>query len=203
MAEAFALSVTGTEDLTRRLLELGTDAPKAATRAVNKTLTTLKTLASRGIAADLGITRKFVDRSLATRRATFNREIGTLTVSGYRDDRGRFTPSGRIPLIAFGASGPEPSRGRGAGVRYRLPGGRGVAAHAFLATMRSGHRGIFRRKGDAGRLPIRELYGPSPTRVFSRKILQGALADTEAALAKHLDHEINWILTQRAQSGDE
>lgn len=202
MAEAFALTVTGTEELTRRLLELGEDAPKAAARAVNRTLSSLKTLASRGIAADLGLTRKFVDRSLRTQRATVAREIGTLSVGGYRDERDRLTPSGRIPLVAFGARGPEPSRGRGPGVRYRLPGGRGLATHAFLATMRSGHRGIFRRKGEAGRLPIGELYGPSPTRVFKNKILQDALVNAEATLAKNLDHEIGWILSQRVSAGD-
>ena len=71
----------------------------------------------------------------------------------------------RIPLIKFGARGPQPSRGRGRGVSYKLKGGRGRHPHAFIARMPSGHKAVSERKGTA-RLPIKQLYGPSIGRVF-------------------------------------
>lgn len=199
---AFEIQISGTEAMSRRLLEIGQDAPRAATRALNHVLGTTRTLASRGIAQDLGLTRRAVDRSIETTRATFSRQIATLRVGGYQDARGRFTPSGRIPLVDFGARGPEPSRGKGRGVSYRLPTGRGRVERGFLATMQSGHRGVFARKGAARRLPIIELFGPSPQRVFSQKILADAVRQGEAALEARLNHEINFILSQRVPAGD-
>lgn len=64
--------------------------------------------------------------------------------------------SGWIPLIKLGA---KPGK-RGA----RVPGRRQVRG-SFIATMASGHVGVFRRMGarDArGRERIRELFGPNP-----------------------------------------
>jgi hypothetical protein len=65
-----------------------------------------------------------------------------------------------LPLVLFRAKGPEPSRGKGGGVTAQLQKGAGTYPHAFLATMPSGHRGVFERKSRS-RLPIRELKGPS------------------------------------------
>lgn len=71
----------------------------------------------------------------------------------------------RIPLIKFGARGPEPSRGRGRGVTYRGKGGRKRHPQAFISAVGGGHRGVFERKGSK-RLPIKQLFGPSIGRVF-------------------------------------
>lgn len=57
-----------------------------------------------------------------------------------------------IPLYKLGAS--QTSKG----VRVRL---RGSYRSAFIAQMKSGHRGVMKRIGDS-RLPIRELFGPNP-----------------------------------------
>src|SRR5690348_10480463 len=59
-----------------------------------------------------------------------------------------------IPLIEF------PVRQTGVGVSTRAWGKNQVIRHAFIATMRNGHTGVFRRVGPA-RLPIRELWGPT------------------------------------------
>jgi hypothetical protein len=76
---------------------------------------------------------------------------------------GRVYPKGYagIPLIDLGATGPEPSRGQGA-VKVKLA---GDFPSAFIATMRSGHRGVFERKGSK-RLPIRELRSKPIPQLF-------------------------------------
>jgi hypothetical protein len=77
--------------------------------------------------------------------------------------------SKRIPLIEFGARGPEPSRGKGRGVTYKSGRrGKGRQANAFIATV-GAHRGVFKRKAGAGRLPIQQLFGPSVGRVLSEQ----------------------------------
>jgi hypothetical protein len=99
----------------------------------------------------------------------------------------------RIPLIQFGARGPEPSRGRGQGVTYKLGSGRGRAPKAFIATMPSGHRGVFQRREGADRLPIIELHGPAIHTVFEKYAPMGA-ARAKEILQKNLEHEIEFAL---------
>jgi len=60
--------------------------------------------------------------------------------------------SGWLPLYKLGAT--QTAKG----VRVRL---RGSYRHAFIATMSSGHRGVFLRQGSES-TPIRELFGPNP-----------------------------------------
>ena len=153
-------------------------------RAINRTAASEKTQAKRAIAADTGIKAGDVDKALTVAKATPEVAFATVTASGRR-----------LPLIAFNARGPEPSRGRGRGVSYRLPGGRGRVPTAFIATMRSGHRGVFTRTRLAGpRLPILELFGPSLPLVFIKKFLPEATTRSVATLAKNLRHEIEFAL---------
>jgi len=97
----------------------------------------------------------------------------------------------RIPLMKFNAKGPVPSRGRGRGVTYRLRGGRGRVENAFIATMKSGHVGVFRRAGKA-RLGIVELFGPSLGQVF-KKFRPAGLARAWEVFQKNFDHELDFV----------
>jgi len=101
----------------------------------------------------------------------------------------------RLPLVEFKARGPEPSRGRGRGVSYRLPSGQGRDPHAFIATMPSGHRGVFKRRGTS-RLSIHELFGPSLVKVFEKFLPIGAARGQEALVA-NLKHEVDFVLSGR------
>lgn len=107
----------------------------------------------------------------------------------------------RVPLIEFGATGPEPSRGRGGGVSYRVGRGRGRATRAFIATVGTGrHRGVFERKATP-RTPIRELFGPSVGRVMSQH--QGEiLARGEEQFSKELDRLLDRIIQGSAGAID-
>lgn len=96
-----------------------------------------------------------------------------------------FASAKRIPLIKFGATGPEPSRGKGSGVTARTR--RGRYPRAFIATMRSGHRGVFERK-TTRRLPIREKFGPSIAHVFTKKVAIG-MAAAQAEVVRVLSAE--------------
>jgi minor tail protein Z (GPZ) len=161
---------------------LGTRAPIAVARAVNRTASAERTQAKRAIAADTGLRAKDVDAALKVENATPDRLKAFITVSGRR-----------IRLIAFGARGPEPSRGRGRGVSYRLPKGRGRHAQAFIARMKSGHRGVFVR-ATPHRLPILELFGPSLPKSFETTYLGTAPERALATLTKNLRHEISYAL---------
>ena len=113
--------------------------PKAIVRALNRAGTSTRTLMASKSAKDLGLKVGTVRDQFRVVNATEARMRVRISVTG-----------SRIPLIDFRATGPVPSRGRGRGVTARLPGGKGRYPHAFIATTRSGHTGVFERYDAAG-----------------------------------------------------
>jgi hypothetical protein len=155
--------------------------PRAVKRALSRAATSAKALAAKNISADTGLASKRVKDEVKTVEKS-DTQIN-LEVRG-----------NRIPLIDFKARGPEPSRGRGRGVSYRLPGGRGNAPHAFIATMPSGHRGVFQRL-ETARTPIAQLHGPSLVHVFE-KFLPDVAKRAEESLRTNLTSELRYALSQ-------
>jgi hypothetical protein len=77
-----------------------------------------------------------------------------------------------IPLIEFKA------RETGQGVRAAKPWGRvQVFRSTFIATMRSGHRGVYRRVGRP-RLPIEEMMGSSIHGSYAQPAVRTVVTDT-------------------------
>ncbi len=155
--------------------------PRAMVRAMNRAIASGRTAIVREMARDTGLKAKDIRDAIVMREATIGRPVASISAS-----------LKRLPLIKFGAKGPEPSRGRGRGVSYRLPSGKGRLANAFIATMGSGHRGVFIRKSlgpGTKRLPIRELFGPSLGKVFN-KFRELGIKRTEEAFVTNFDHEI-------------
>lgn len=173
-----------------RLIELhAAKYPGAIARAVNRAATSTRAKMATRIAKDLGLRTGTVRDEIKITPAREPAFVARLVVSGKR-----------IPLIEFKASGPEPSRGRGRGVRARLPGGAGRYPHAFIATMpKSGHRGVFERFDSRGRKGARgprggrvyELRGPSLPHVF-HKITPESLVHADQVLRTNLIHELRF-----------
>lgn len=162
-------------------LEAG--AQTAIRRALSRTAVSVRVAMARAMSDDTGLKVGTIRDRLRVEIVDHADPVARISVSG-----------ARIPLIEFGARGPEPSRGRGRGVTARLTGGAGRYPHAFIATMRSGHRGVFQRRGTT-RLPIYELRGPSLPKVFTKYIPLG-LARGEEQLAKNLEHELQFALSR-------
>jgi len=159
---------------------------RAVTRAINRTLITWRAEAARLIRVDTGLKVGVIKDAMRINNANFSRLAGSVIVTGKR-----------IPLIEFGATGPEPSRGRGR-VTYRVgPGRRTTVPGAFIATMHSGHRGVFKRRSPR-RLPIVELRGPSLPKVAANAAIVKAFETVaDAALQKNLAHEVEFLLENR------
>lgn len=158
---------------------------KVLARALNRSIDSGKTAAIREVAADMGLKSSDVRELVKVKKATAE----NLTATIYASAR-------RVPLIKFGARGKEPSRGKGPGVRAKLKGGAGTYPNAFIATVGNGHRGVFQRKAGAGRLPMRELYGPSVYQAF-QKHQAAAAARALEQLEKNVAHEIEFALTRK------
>lgn len=194
MANLFSVKFN-TKPLDQFRQQLGPKMDQACARALNRTVATEKVTLSRAISGDMGISVTAAKDAIKVEQATPANQSARLVARG-----------ARLPLIEFKAKGPEPSRGRGRGVSYKLPGSAGRIASAFIVTLRSGHRGVFVRAGDSRRhgpkpnrsqLPIRELFGPSIVKVFEKMVPVGAAKRTEVLLA-NLKHEIEYQLSKVA-----
>jgi hypothetical protein len=155
----------------------------AVARALNRAIASANTVMVRAVAEDMGLKQADVRKQIIVRRAVADAVLTRMLAS--LEARGA-----RLPLIAFKARA-----GRG-GVRARLPGGAGHYPRAFIATMPSGHVGVFQRKA-APRLPIVELHGPSIPKVFERHTPAG-VARGQEQLVKNLVHELRFAIQQSA-----
>lgn len=189
MAAEITITVDGDERVAQELLAKPDAVTRATVRALNRAINSARTVAVRGIAGDTGLAARDVRDALRMREATWSHPDAVLAAS-----------LKRIPLIKFHARGPEPSRGRGPGVTYRLRGSRGRHPHAFLATMPTGHRGVFVRKPGARRLPIQQLYGPSLGAVFD-KFRAAAKARAQEVFTTNFDHEMKFAAGRTLDAG--
>jgi len=170
-------------DVERMLGNLARDVlPKAATRAVNKTLRPVQSTAVKAIANDIGVKQKFVRKATRINRAHFNNLNGFVEATGKR-----------LPIIQIDPRAKQ----NASGISYKSKGGRQQIPHAFLVTTKSGHKGVFKRVGKP-RLPITELRGPSIPKVFlERSIIKAMDKTANLRWLKNFNHEINFELTRR------
>lgn len=172
-------------------------ADKAVTRAINKTAQQAKTSAGREIKDQYQISTRVIGRSISIRRAGRGVMQAVITATGKP-----------LPLIAFQAK--KDSRG----VSVQIKGRRVVVPHAFIATMKSGHKGVFARGGYKGgferngkqfgrfqfgkqRFPIGELFTFSVPQGFSNKMVKDKVVKRiNEQFPKVLAQEIAYLLTK-------
>ncbi|WP_233872455.1 phage tail protein [Paraburkholderia adhaesiva] len=162
---------------------------RATARAVNKTATQARTSASRDVRKQgYNLRASTIRKALALRRANPAKPAATLRATGRP-----------VPLIDYGA------RQTKNGVSVRVKNGRTVLRHAFIATMESGHKGVFervsktahRRVSKNGKtywsgLPIRELFGPSIPDALANSTVEKAMTRLlETKFPAILAHEIS------------
>lgn len=166
------MGISAKVDISKAIKKLGAaQYPKAIARALNKTATTARAQAGRNIRdAGYGIKVGAVKDAISIRRASPTELRSVVRATGRP-----------IPLIKYSA------RQTAKGVTVAVKNGRKLITHAFIATMGSGHKGVFIRTGNAhkkvrknGRviqsgLPIKELFGPSIPSAFANDVVQEAV----------------------------
>jgi hypothetical protein len=144
---------------------------KAEVSSLNRALESGRTQVRREIQRELNISGKDVGRAIIVRLASASKPDGAIVVS--RQPR---------PLAAFWPT----QTAKGVRVTVRRSRGPEEIPHAFIATMKSGHTGVFIRTGPAVpsqkrikrgsrkgqpvlRQQIKELYGPTVVGVLAGK----------------------------------
>lgn len=170
------------EDYLKLLSGITNGYERAASRSINKAVTKTRTGISKAIRQVVTLKAKPVKDAIKVKKASISDLSGRVTVKG----KG-------IPLIQYRAKFLKASR-RGVNYQVFKSGGKKNLRHAFIAMMPSGHIGVFVREkqtagpGFAGRLPIRELFGPSIPSVLAET--PGVLEDVEEASADILIEEM-------------
>ena len=177
MRIAVSLNTLGMQQAIRDLKKRGM---RAEIRAINRSAESAKVAMAREIQKDMKVRRvSDVKERIRVETATETKREATLYAS-----------SKRLSVWEMGAKGPYPSRGKGFGVTARTPTRRYPGA--FIAKMRSGHWGVFKRDSKA-RLPIKELRYVSIYHVF-QKFRPVAVARALEQLQKNLKHEFRFAL---------
>jgi hypothetical protein len=195
------------DDVFKRFANLSSrDVRSALSRALNRTAVTARAQSAREIrAAGYGIQIGAIKKAISLHRAAPTKLQASVVATGRP-----------IPLINYGA------RQTKLGTSVKVKGTRKLIKGAFIATMPTGHRGVFVRidskaherllaasgikayggkRGGTGRagaaykhgLPIRELFGPSIPAAFRNDVVQRAVrASVGARLPIVLGQELNF-----------
>lgn len=164
----------------KSLDDLAAAFPKGTASALNKVAASTKTAASEAIRQIYNIKKSDVDRG-----------IGKLSKARADNLRASIHVRGpRLPLIYFAARQLKP----GVSVNVKRASGRKLIPHAFIADMKSGHRGVYERRGKK-RLPIREFFGPSIPQLFKGADVYKVMeAHATAKFNDTLIHEITHFM---------
>lgn len=183
-----------TKQLKRALADLGSKAPTAIMRALNRTAGTARTQAVRAVAKEIRLPQKTIRPMLPLIPATAKFLEAKLIARGWP-----------VSLMRLGA------RQTKAGVVYSGPSGPVLIPGAFIARMPQGGRGVFKRIRPSERrsrgawslnLPIDKLRGPSvPQLVLEKGIFEGLVKTSQDTLAKNLAHETEYLLNKRQSRG--
>lgn len=190
-----------TKSVERELQGLSRDIKeKALSSALNKTATQARTAAARRVKAIYQVSTRAVRNSIRIQRSNYRTLTATLIVDGKP-----------FPVMAFSAKQNK------SGVSFRLKGRRVMIPHAFIATMSSGHKGVFARGGypksvgvintgetwggkfkfGVNRTPINELKTISVPYAFLNNSVQTELRyQISEIFPKIFWHEIDWRMSK-------
>lgn len=183
--------------------------PLAIMRAINRTLSGVKTDAQKAVKEHVTLPMKHIRPAFYVRKASKNNMAGYVAAAmnykpalidyrvrpktPYR--KARWLSVGRSGGSVWEAGGRRPKKGVSGQIFSQ--GRRQVFPGSFVQEMASGHVGIFRRTSK-DRLPIRELFGPSVPDVLRQPdVLSAVEAKAQERLNARLDHEVQYLLSKK------
>ncbi|MDP2366368.1 MAG: hypothetical protein Q8M94_21655 [Ignavibacteria bacterium] len=201
MSQAFEVKIDEGQmaDVRRMLADTKIMPGKVISRAINKTLSGVKTDASTEIRNVINATKKAVDANMSKTNATIAKPSGFMTVKGKVLELGSFSP-----------------RQTNVGVTVTIYKAKGAQkfVSAFVATMPSGHKSVYRREykgtpvgkpvrrpwkkfGEKYRLPIRPLYGPNLATIMeSYPVMTPVMAKAGDRIQTNLEHELDFEMSK-------
>lgn len=184
--------------------------------AISRTLTTGRALIARRVADTVNLKIADIKAQVAVTKPSFNRLVGALSMKRKPVPLVKYMSAGQIVRVKKLAEkrrkGGEKARfmPSGIAVRVRKNGAVEKFPTSFIANMKSGHVGIFRRRRAIGpatknggvprvrRLPIDERYGPTVVGVLAnapgngaQTILDEVVNELGAVLQKNVASQVS------------
>lgn len=160
-------------------LEIGL-AQKAISRSLNRSIGGVQTDASRAVRQELTLKAKDVRKDLRVRRARPRGLEAALDVT--------IRPTGLIKFRARDTT-------RGVTVQVKRRAGRKRLPKAFIAQMKSGHKGVFTRRKGVGRLPVGELFSTAPGQYLDDESVLAPIGDAaQRRFTKELSAQVDYLL---------
>lgn len=158
---------------------------KAITNAINRAVEGARADAVRKVRERYYIKARDVRDAIRIEKATYKNQSAIIHAKGspVALSKFRITPS------------KPPAKRRKKPITARVVRGMGSQIPgAFVARMRTGHIGVFKRAGKA-RLPIRQLYGPSIPQMLGHESVTRYVEERAIVrLEERLEHEIDRLL---------
>ena len=166
-------------------------ANTAMARALNRTIHKMRTESIKAVRAELPLKAGEIRETMGIKQASKH------SLEAWLSSRGPELPLIRFRPIPQEAQNPGPPGG--VSVITRKSQGRQQIAGSFVANMKSGHKGVFKRGGKS-RLPIFEEFGPAIPDILNEEPTHTDIERTaDAQLRKRLTHEIEYLLSKAAQ----
>lgn len=202
-----------------KLKNMKKQAPNVLKMAVNDTARKTKTLISKEVRKEYIIKASDINQASKQKLATKTKPTATLfyfspvlPVHKYfkakagKLGKGRYyNPTLRVMMTGKGGSPASVKLKKSSALTKIMLSENGTDLKAFIATMSSGHTGVFQRqfgkqRGEKGE--IKELFGPSvPNMVYGSDGEQGAYPRVESQsqkyLMKRLNHHIDRVLASK------
>ena len=166
----------------RELAGMRNAGNRVLARGLNKTLGGVRTDISVEIRKELNVKKATIDKTSRITKAMPDRLTASIESMGQP-----------LPLSSF--SGTR-QRVKGVSVKVKQNHSRKVIPGTFLATMQSGHTGVFWRMGKK-RLPLSQRFSSSVPDVFSNESVMNAVkAKATERLHVNILHELNYELSK-------
>jgi hypothetical protein len=167
---------------------------RAATRAINKGLVTLRSITTKQISRILAVQQSKIRATFSIKKARFERLEGSLMAAGEK----------ALPLYAFSPSPKTPAAKRpkiGVSVRIRKDRGRVRVPGSFIAKVGNGSIGVFERVHNDRSYPIRKMWGPAPLAYLLNDepvpgggmlVVDAVDEEFDGVFEKYLQHELEY-----------
>lgn len=198
------------ESAQQRLAHIKNGAARALSRALNKTASKAKTVASRAIRDQINLSAADVWENLKgpANGFAYKATVNQLTARLSAPKRGLLLYHFATNAVAATGRPPTPIK-----LKIKPAGGAVTLASGFWIRTKDSNKitpavrnVILIRLGMtrwvSGKLPYTALHGPSPSQVFA-DVKDDIGADMSAVLAANLNHEMDWLLTQHPPPGDD
>lgn len=156
----------------------------ALSSTLNKTAVTVRAQSRRYVAQEMGLAQKEIAKSFFIKRASAAKQRAEVVVNPKQ-----------IPLSKF-----RGVKQVAAGVSHAAYNRKQTASKAFIANVKysggGSHRGVFVRKTKK-RLPIKQLYGPSPSWTFASAVVERFNQETSRRRFNEIfPKELSWRLSK-------